>query len=163
MEDEKRVIAEGDVVSLEYTLRVDGEVVDTSEGGEPIEFIQGSGQIIPGLEKELYGMSLGDDKQVVVGAADGYGELDPEAVMTFPKSDFPDNIPMQPGTELQLRDNQGRVYNARIVAIEGDEVRLDFNHPLAGKELTFDVKVVGLRAATDEELTHGHVHGPEGH
>ncbi len=151
-------VADDVVVSLDYTLTVDGEVLDSSEGNEPIEFIQGHGHIIPGLEQALYGMGVGECKSVVVSAADGYGEVDPNALLDVPRSEFPPNIPLEPGVELQVRDNDGHLMYARIVEVGADTVRLDFNHPLAGKELHFDVKVVSLRQATDEELAHDHVH-----
>jgi len=157
-EQEKRVVGENDVVSLEYTLTVDGEVVDSSEGHEPIEFIQGQGHIIPGLEKAVYGMAVGESKTVTVAPAEGYGEEDPNAFVEVPKSEFPPEIPMEVGTPLQLRDHQGQVFDAFIAEIKEDSAVLNFNHPLAGKTLNFQVKVVGLREATPEELDHGHVH-----
>lgn len=155
---ERRVVADGQVVSLEYTLTVDGEVIDSSDAHGPIEFIQGMGNIIPGLEEELYGMGVGDSKSVVVAPEDGYGEIDPDAFQDFPREMFPSSIPLEPGVALRLQDESGNVHMAVIDAVTDDLVRLDFNHPLAGKELHFDVKVVGLRDATEEELLHGHVH-----
>jgi FKBP-type peptidyl-prolyl cis-trans isomerase SlyD len=151
-------VQDGQVVSMDYTLKVDDEVVDTSEGHEPIEFIQGTGNIIPGLERELYGMAIGEDKDVVVAASDGYGDMDSEAFMDVPRSQFPDTIPMEIGTVLELHDQSGRPMHARIDQVGDETVRLDFNHPLAGKELHFSIKIAKLRAATDEELEHGHVH-----
>lgn len=147
---------------MEYTLHVDGQLVDSSEGRAPLEFLQGAGNIIPGLEEELYGMELGESKNVIVSAEDGYGELDPDAFVDVPRAQFPAEIPLEPGIELQVRDDTGRVLLARIDRVDDQNVRLDFNHPLAGKELNFQVKIVGLRDATEEELQHGHVHG-EGH
>jgi len=146
------------VVTLDYTLKVDGGVVDTSEGAEPIEFIQGQGQIIPGLENELYGMAIGDSKDVVVPASQGYGEIDSDAYADIPKQEFPSNIPLEEGVALQLRDQEGNVLEAHIVEVGEKTVRLNFNHPLAGKELHFSVKVVGIREASNEEISHGHVH-----
>jgi FKBP-type peptidyl-prolyl cis-trans isomerase SlyD len=146
------------VVTLEYTLTVEGEVIDTSKGSEPIQFIQGQQQIIPGLEKQLYGMSVGDTKEVVVSAEDAYGELDPENYAMIPRDQFPPEIPVQPGIQLELTDEKGERVGARISEVEGDNVRLDFNHPLAGKALHFDVEVVDVRQATEEEIEHGHVH-----
>lgn len=160
---ERRVVADGQVVSLEYTLTVDGEVIDSSEAHGPIEFIQGMGNIIPGLEEELYGMSVGESKSVTVAPEDGYGEIDPDAFQDFPREAFPPSIPLEPGVALRLQDESGNVHMAVIDSVTDDTVRLDFNHPLAGKELHFDVKVVGLRDATDEELMHGHVHGSDEH
>jgi len=153
------------VVSLEYTLRVEGEVIDATDAsqGEAIQFIQGGKTIIPGLERELYGMTIGESKQVTVSPGDAYGEVDPGAFITLGKSDIPDTIPLEAGTELELRDQSGERLLGRIAEITGDQVRLDFNHPLAGKTLEFEVKVVALRPATPEELAHGHVHGSGGH
>lgn len=155
-------IEDGQVVSMDYTLHVDGEVVDTSDGREPLEFIQGVGNIIPGLERELYGMVIGDSKKVSVAAADAYGELDPEAYAEVPRSEFPDNIPVEKGIEIQVRDESDNPMYARIDTFDDEIVKLDFNHPLAGKTLNFDVTIVGLRDASPEELDHGHAH-TQGH
>ena len=149
------------VVSMDYTLRVDGEIVDSSEGQKPLEFLQGVGNIIPGLEQELYEMEIGQSKQVVVAAVDGYGEFQAEAVVNVPKSEFPEQIPVEIGTELQVRGQNGETLYGRISKIEDDNVELNFNHPLAGKELHFDVTITALREASDEELLHGHVHGDD--
>ncbi len=156
-------VQDGQVVSMEYTLHVDGELVDSSEGQEPLEFLQGEGNIIPGLEDELYGMGIGESKEVVVAAEDGYGLLDPDAFIDVPKSQFPAEIPLEAGIELQVQDENGNPMMARIDRVDSENVKLDFNHPLAGKELHFKVKVVALRDATEEELEHGHVHGDDHH
>jgi len=161
--NESRVVTDGQVVSLEYTLTVDGEVIDSSEGHGPIEFIQGMGNIIPGLEEELYGMKVGESKSVVVPPEDGYGEVDPDAFQDFSREAFPQSIPLEPGVTLRFQDEAGNSHLAVIDSVTDDTVRVDFNHPLAGKELHFEVKVVGLRDATDEELMHGHVHGSGTH
>jgi FKBP-type peptidyl-prolyl cis-trans isomerase SlyD len=155
-------IQDGQVVSMDYSLRVDGEVVDTSDGREPLEFIQGTGNIIPGLERELYGLLTGDSKKVSVAPADAYGEFDQEAYMEVPRAEFPDDIPLEKGIEIQVRDQDGRPMYARIDSIADESIKLDFNHPLAGKTLNFDVTIVGVREASAEELSHGHVHG-KGH
>jgi FKBP-type peptidyl-prolyl cis-trans isomerase SlyD len=149
------------VVSLDYTLTVDGEVVDSTEGDEPLEFLQGHQNIIPGLERELAGMKVGDSKQVTVPASEAYGEIDPENIIDVPRSEFPPEIPLEQGTELEVKNSDGEVLSATIASINNDSVKLDFNHPLAGKSLTFDVKVVDLREPTAEELSHGHVHGDD--
>lgn len=151
------------VVSLDYTLTVENEVVDTSEGSEPIEFIQGHGHIIPGLEHELYGLSIGSTKAVSIQPADAYGLRDPEAFMDVPRGEFPPHIPLELGTMLQMKDQEGHPMQAHISQVDENTIRLDFNHPLAGKELHFAVKVVGLRSATAEEMEHDHVHGDEHH
>jgi FKBP-type peptidyl-prolyl cis-trans isomerase SlyD len=149
------------VVSMDYTLTVDGEVVDSSKEDGPIEFIQGRGNIIPGLEKEIDGMKLDESKKVNVPASEAYGEYDPEALEEVPLSDFPEDIPLEVGVELAVEDEDGEAMSAVIEAVGKDAITLNFNHPLAGKDLAFDVKIVGLRAATEEELEHGHIHGDE--
>ena len=151
-------VQDGLVVAMEYTLTVDGEVVDTSQGQEPLAFLCGAGNIIPGLEQAMQGMAVGESKDVVVAPADGYGELDDQAFSDVPRSEFPDDIPLEVGIELQLRDPSGASLYARIDDVKEDTVRLDFNHPLAGQTLHFNVKVVEVRQPTDEEREHGHVH-----
>ena len=150
------------VVSMEYTLQVDNEEIDSSKGQEPLQFLAGHGNIISGLEREMMGMKVGDSKDVVVAPQDAYGEFDEEAYMEVPRKEFPADLPIEEGTELTVRDDSGQSRYARIDAIDGDTIRLNFNHPLAGDELHFNVKVVGLREPTAEELQHGHVH-QEGH
>jgi FKBP-type peptidyl-prolyl cis-trans isomerase SlyD len=157
---EELKVRNGQVVSMEYTLKVDGVVTDSSEGREPLEFVHGAGNIIPGLEREMTGMAVGDSKDVMIAAAEGYGERDEEAFMDVPRDQFPAEIPMKVGTELQVQNQAGQPMFARIEQVEDKSVRLNFNHPLAGKDLHFSVKVVDLRDATDEEVEHGHVHGP---
>jgi FKBP-type peptidyl-prolyl cis-trans isomerase SlyD len=157
---EELKVQNGQVVSMEYTLKVDGVVTDSSEGREPLEFVHGAGNIIPGLEREMTGMAVGDSKDVMIAAAEGYGERDEEAFMDVPRDQFPAEIPMKVGTELQVQNQAGQPTFARIEKVEDKSVRLNFNHPLAGKDLHFSVKVVDLRDATDEEVEHGHVHGP---
>lgn len=156
-----RAVADDVVVSLDYKLTVDGEIVDSTEGDEPLQFIQGHQNIIPGLERELSGMQVGDSKKVVVPPAQAYGEVDPGNIIDVPRSEFPAEIPLDPGTELEVKNADGEVLSATISAVSKDTVKLDFNHPLAGKELFFDVTVVDLRPATEEELAHGHVHGDD--
>ena len=156
-------VADDIVVALEFTLTVDGEIVDTSDGDEPIRFIQGQGQIIPGLEKALYGMAMGDSKELTIPPKDGYGEHDPNAYADIPRAEFPSEIPLESGVELELKNKTGDILEASIESVGEDSVRLNFNHPLAGKILNFSVKVVELRYATQEELEHGHVHDDESH
>lgn len=157
---EELKVQDGQVVSMEYTLKVDGVVADTSEGREPLEYVHGAGNIIPGLEREMTGMVVGDSKDVKVTPAEGYGERDESAFMDVPREQFPDEIPMKVGTELQVQNQAGQPMFARIEKVEDQNVRLNFNHPLAGKDLHFNVKVVDVREATPEEIEHGHVHRP---
>lgn len=159
----KSTVTDGQVVSMDYTLRVDGKVVDSSEGGEPLEYLHGAANIIPGLEREMEGMAVGESKTVIVSAADGYGEVNDEAFIEAPVSEFPEDMPLKPGLEMELAGPEGQPMYARVESIEGENVTLNMNHPLAGKELHFDVKVINLRDATDEEMNHGHAHGAHHH
>ena len=154
-------VAKDLVVSLEYTLTVDGEVVDSSEENGPIEFIQDKGNIIPGLERQLEGMALGESKNITVLSKEAYGEYDPEAVEEIPLSEFPDDIPHEVGVELAVEDEDGEAVSAVIEEVGKESITLNFNHPLAGKDLNFAVKILDLRAATAEELEHGHTHSDE--
>jgi FKBP-type peptidyl-prolyl cis-trans isomerase SlyD len=156
-------VADGQVIMTEYTHRVDGAIIDASSDHGPIEFIQGKGNIIPGLEKALYGLMVGYSKKVVVPAGDGYGEKDSQAYMEVPRNQFPEDIPMETGTQMELHDEAGHPMVARIDQVGETSVRLDFNHPLAGKELHFAIKIAGLRPATDQELDHGHVNSGHEH
>ncbi len=160
---EELKVNDGKVVSMHYTLHVDGKVVDSSEGGQPLQFIQGMGHIIPGLEHELYDMEVGQSKNITVPAKQGYGETDENAFMDVPREAFPENVPLEKGTELELRDQSGNPVFARVDNVTQEQIRLDMNHPLAGKELHFDVKIAGVRPATEEEVSHGHVHDAHQH
>ncbi len=158
------LVADGVVVSLNYTLRLDSdEVVDSSGDQDPLMFLQGVGQIIPGLERELLGMAVGDEKSVSVAPADAYGELNPEAFESVSRDLFPADMELAEGVELHLQDPDGGIAAAIVAEIHPDSVLLDFNHPLAGETLNFDVKVADLRPATEEEIAHGHAHDPHGH
>ncbi len=159
--EEPMKVDDGQVISMHYTLHVDGQVVDSSEGSEPLQFIQGMGHIIPGLEHQLYDMKIGDSKKVVVAPKDGYGESDAEAFMDVPRDSFPPDVPLTIGTELELCDQSDHPVYARIENVDDANIRLNMNHPLAGKELHFEVKIADIRQATDEEISHGHVHTSE--
>ena len=150
------------VVSMEYTLHVDGELLDSSEGQAPLQFLAGHGNIISGLESEMKGMKIGDSKDVIIQPADGYGEFDDEAFMNVSRDQFPKDMELTEGVELTVRDDEGNARYARVDNIEGEVVTLNFNHPLAGDELHFHVKVVAIREPSHEELEHGHVH-EDGH
>jgi FKBP-type peptidyl-prolyl cis-trans isomerase SlyD len=156
-------VEKGHVVTMEYTLHVDGEVLDSSQENGPLQFLAGYNNIIPGLEREMIGMKVGEDKDVVVAPKDGYGEFDNKAFIEMKRSDFPKEIPVEVGVELNMSDKSGQQRYARIHSVDNDLVRLDLNHPLAGRELHFNVKVVDLREPTQEEAEHGHVHAAGGH
>ena len=151
---ENQIVTKGKVVTLDYTLTVDGQVIDAS-GDEPLEYLQGFRNIIPGLEQELDGMGIGDSKDVAVSPDDAYGQYDPNRVIDLTREQFPPAFPLEIGRELQLRGQNGQVLSGRISNLEDNTVFVDTNHPLAGKELFFRTKIVGLRDATAEELAHG--------
>lgn len=165
MADKDLKVADGMVVSLDYTLRLeDDEVIDSSEGQEPLEFLQGEGQIINGLEQALYGMTIGEEKEVVVEPTLGYGEADPDDFQLVPHDVFPDDVTLSPGMMLRMRDGEsGQAVEATVTDVLPDGVLLDLNHPLAGETLRFHVKIADLRPATGEELEHGHVHTGDTH
>jgi FKBP-type peptidyl-prolyl cis-trans isomerase SlyD len=144
------------VISIAYTLRLkDGEIVDYSEAGDPLEYLHGADNIVPGLERELVGMKVGDSKNVVVAAADGYGEYEQEQVESIDRQEFPKDAELKLGMEVGMQDDSGNIVTATISEIGPNHVKLDFNHPLAGKELHFAIEVVGVRDASDEELEFG--------
>lgn len=160
---EPTVVAKDVVVSLAYKLTVDGEVLDEAGKDDAIQFLHGHRNIIPGLENELTGLKLGDSKKVSVQPEEGYGLTDSEEIEEISLEDFPEGIVPEIGMELEVKDEDGNDLYGRVLAITDETVTMDFNHPLAGKTLDFEVTVVGLRNATAEELSHGHVHGPDGH
>jgi FKBP-type peptidyl-prolyl cis-trans isomerase SlyD len=146
------------VVKLDYTLIVEDEIMESTDEGDPIEFIQGIGQIIPGLEDALYGMKVSEKKVVEIQPEDAYGEYDPDSLEVADIDEFSEEIPLDVGTFLDLRDDEGEVLSAQIIEADEETVTLDFNHPLAGKVLVFEITVAALRPATEEEKDHGHVH-----
>ena len=152
-------VAQDLVVGIDYVLTVDGEKIDSSEGYGPLEFIQGHKNIIPGLEKELFGMQIGESKEVSVEPKEAYGEYDDSAFVDLPRSQFPPNFEFEIGKSLRLSDPNGRLITANILEVGEEEIRLDLNHPLAGKELLFNATVVSVRKATDDELMSGRVGG----
>jgi FKBP-type peptidyl-prolyl cis-trans isomerase SlyD len=161
MTEAQLTVADGLVVGLDYTVSLENQVVGSSAGREPLEFLQGHDQIVPGLERALHGMAVGDEQDVVVTPADGYGERDTNALQFVPRDAFPSDMTLKPGMGLNMRDDSGEVFEVFVAEIRPNGVLLDFNHPLAGETLHFHVKVVALRPATSEELAHGHVHGAE--
>ena len=160
MADEMLKVEADMVVTMAYSLRVDGEVIEdsASEGGEDIAFLTGFDQILPALEDALAGMKVGDSKDVTLSPEDGYGVYDPENVEEIERSEFPEEIDVEVGAWLQLVDENDEEFDAFIEAINGSMVRINYNHELAGKTLNFSVRIVDIRPATEEELDHGHVH-----
>tara|TARA_R110001599_G_C12277354_1_gene663169 strand:- start:6644 stop:7114 length:471 start_codon:yes stop_codon:yes gene_type:complete len=147
------------VVSMHYKLtNANGEVLDSSDGGEPLIYLHGAGNIIPGLERALVGKSDGDSLQVSVAPAEGYGEPDPALVQVVDRAAFQGVESVDVGMAFEARGPDGQAQRIVVTSIEGDQVTVDGNHPLAGEQLNFDVQVVGVRAASAEEIEHGHVH-----
>lgn len=141
-------VSEGKSVSMEYTLTLENkEVLDSNVGGEPLTFTQGSHQIIPGLETALDGMKAGERKQVTVAPEEGYGKIDPQAIQEVPIDQIPPDA-RKVGVQLQGKDGQGRVVHPTVTEVKEQVVVLDFNHPLAGKTLYFDVKILDIQSAT---------------
>lgn len=150
-------------VAIDYKLTIDGGiVVDASEKGAPLWYLHGAGNIIPGLEKELDGLKVGDKKTVTVSPEEGYGTRDDTRVHSVPKAQFPQGS-YTIGDHIIATSPDGAEVPARICAMDAKTITLDFNHELAGKTLTFDVAVAEVRDATKDELKHGHIHGPGAH
>jgi len=156
-------VAQDQVVSIHYTLKNDaGEVIDASPAGEPLAYLHGHGNLIAGLERELTGRIAGDKLQVKVAAADAYGEYDPALVQRVPRRALKGIADVRVGMRLQAQSERG-ARPVTVTQLAGDMVTLDGNHPLAGQNLNFEVEIAAVRPATPEELSHGHVHGPDGH
>lgn len=151
------------VVTINYTLTDEtGSLLESSEGQEPLTYLHGVGNLIPGLEASLEGKSAGASLKVSVPPEEAYGVWDLEKVMEIPKSQFSGVENVEAGMQFSVQSEAGEEV-VTVTKVEGDTVTIDSNHPLAGKTLTFDVIIVGIREATAEELEHGHVHGHGGH
>lgn len=151
------------VVSIHYTLTGDdGAVLDSSDGRDPLAYIHGMGNIIPGLEAHLLGKSAGDTLKASIAPEDGYGEVDPAQIIQVSRSQFEGVKDLAVGMQFTASGPEGNQM-VTITKIENDVVTVDGNHPLAGQTLYFDVNVVDVREATADEMSHGHVHGPGGH
>lgn len=156
-------IAQNSVAAFHYTLTDDeGQVIDSSEGREPLTYLHGSGHIVPGLERQMEGRSVGDKFTADVVPEEGYGVRHEELMQEVPRAAFQGVEDIQPGMQFQGHGPQG-VINVTVTKVEDDKVHIDGNHPLAGKALHFAIEVTGVREASEEELAHGHVHGEGGH
>lgn len=150
-------------VFMHYTLKNDaGEVLDSSEGRDPLGFIQGIGNIIAGLDKQIEGKKAGDTFSATIPPEEAYGHQNDDLIQTASKEEFKELGDIKVGTRFHVQGPQG-VAPGVITKIEGDTVTFDINHPLAGETLHFDVEITEVRDCTDEELDHGHIHGPGGH
>ncbi|MDA9346361.1 peptidylprolyl isomerase [Porticoccaceae bacterium] len=157
-------IKENSAVSFHYTLTDDdGQQLDSSAGKEPLAYLHGAGNIIPGLESALKGKSVGDAMIVAVTAAEGYGEVQKELIQEVPRDAFQGVDSIEVGMQFEAQTGQGGTVPVTVTAVTEEIVTVDGNHPLAGKNLNFDVSIEDVRDATEEELEHGHVHGVGGH
>jgi len=161
----KTHVEAGSVVAIYYTLTdASGKVLDTNKkGGKPLSFLAGAGNIVKGLDQGLIGAARGETRKVSVPPADGYGEWDEKLLEEIPRKVFPPDTPVEKGSVFHGRTPDGMTVQVLVHDVVGDKVRVDKNHPLAGKTLDFEVYVFGIREASDEEREHGHVHGPGGH
>jgi FKBP-type peptidyl-prolyl cis-trans isomerase SlyD len=154
-------IAKDSVVSIDYRLHLgDGKIIDESEPGDPLVYLHGYEEIVPGLEKALEGRKAGESLKVVVEPKDGYGEYDPDGVEEVPREDFPPDMELEAGGIVSATDEDGDDVEFLVKEVRDKTVVIDFNDPMAGKTLHFDVTVREVRAATKEELEHGHAHAP---
>jgi FKBP-type peptidyl-prolyl cis-trans isomerase SlyD len=155
-----KISEENSVVGITYRLTESGkdEVIDSNVGSEPLEFITGKGYIIPGLEKALVGMSEGESAKIEVPASEAYGEFNPDAIQTLPREQF-EGIDLQEGMPLYGQDENGNTIQVTVRAFDENSVTIDPNHPLAGKDLIFDVTVAEVRDATEDEIATGQIGG----
>ncbi len=164
-------ITKNTVVSLSYVLKRDdanGEIIEETRHGDPLVFLYGNGQMLPKFEENLVTLSSGDKFEFTLSSDDAYGELDPDAVIDLDKSIFMvdgknDDELLAIGNVIPMRDDQGNMLQGTVVSVSNDLVRMDFNHPMAGNVLHFAGKVLEVRTASDEEMSHGHAHGAGGH
>ena len=152
------------VVTMNFTLKDDsGNVLDSTKENDSFSFISGANQVLPKLEEKIGEMLIGSKKDVVLAPEDGYGVYQQEAVRTIKKSEFPEDVELDKGMGFLAKSPQGKDVQFFIKEIEGEKITVDFNHPLAGKTLHFNLELLNLRDATPEELNHGHVHDAGGH
>lgn len=156
-------ISKNSVVTLNYTLKNDqGETLDDSQDGSFL-YLHGAGGIIPGLEGQLEGKSVDDSFSAHIEPAEGYGERDDSMVQVVPRDMFDKEHPIEEGIQFHAESPEGDMLTVTVTNIDGDDITVDGNHPLAGVALNFDIKVVAIREASEEEMEHGHAHGPDGH
>jgi len=156
-------IADGKVVAIRYRLSLDDGRVISESGADTLDYLHGSGNIVPGLETQLAGRSVGETVDATVAPEQAYGERDPMRVEEVPRSAFPAGIDLVPGMQLAAQDQHGNVKPLTVRSLTAETVTVDLNHPLAGETLHFSVDVISVRDATAEEIAHGHAHGPGGH
>ena len=157
-------IGQNKVVTMNYTLKDgQGNIVQTTENKEPFQFMSGGKQILPKLEEEINAMIIGSKKNVKIPAKEAYGEYSEQAIQQVKKENFPANVDLKVGMEFVANSPEGHQMPFVVKEIKNEEITVDFNHPLAGMDLEFDVELIDVRDATLEEMQHGHVHGPDRH
>lgn len=164
-------ITKNTVVSLSYILKRDnanGEIIEETKAGDPLVFLYGNGQMLPKFEDNLSALKIGDNFEFVLSSEDAYGEMDQDAIIDLDKNIFMvegkiDDELLAIGNVIPMRDDQGHMLQGTVVSIGNETVRMDFNHPMAGNVLHFKGKIIDVRTATAEELSHGHAHGAGGH
>ena len=160
MPEESMTVAAGKVVAIHYTLRdAEGAVIDESGDEGPLQYLHGAENIVPGLEDGLAGKAVGETVKVEVPPEKGYGHSDPSGIQVVERKVFPDDVDVQVGMHFGAEGPNGEVVPVWVTKVEGDQLTVDFNHPLAGKTLHFEVSIADIRDATDQERDHGHPHG----
>jgi len=159
-------ISKDKVISISYELKVDGDLIDAAQADNPLEFLYGYGQLLPLFEDNIKDLAEGDSFEFMIPSEDGYGEVNEQAMVELPKEIFVVDGELQDdllvlGNRLPMRDSEGNALDGTVVEVTDSSVVMDFNHPLAGKDLYFTGKVLSIREATAEEISHGHVHGSE--
>jgi FKBP-type peptidyl-prolyl cis-trans isomerase SlyD len=157
-------IAPNKVITMNFTLKDDdGNILDTTDSGGPFSYLSGNNMVLPKLEEAVSGMIIGTKKHLKLDAKDGYGEYNDDAVQAVGKENFPEDFVLEAGREYMASNPDGVQMPFIITSVEDETITIDFNHPLAGKNLNFDIELLDVRDATAEELAHGHVHGAGGH
>ena len=156
------------VATVTYSLRIEGELIEETNKEKPLTFLAGVGMMIPGFENQLIGKKAGDAYDITVQPAEGYGEIEPKAIIDLKKDIFVSDGKLredllQIGNVIHMQDQQGNPLDGLVLEIGNETVKMDFNHRLAGKTLSFSGEILEVREATEDEIAHGHVHGPGGH
>lgn len=163
MTEETQVVSEGKVVVFHYTLTNEtGEQIETSKDKQPLPYLHGANNIVPGLEKEMEGKEPGDSFEATIPPAEGYGQREEPGPQKVDRGEFPEDVELYEGMQFTGEAEGGQLIPLWITDIEGDQISVDHNHPLAGETLNFEVEIVDVRNATDEEIEHGHAHGVDG-
>ncbi len=162
--NQKYTVAKDMIVTIDFTLTLDdGEAVETTQEGMPLRYLAGHDQLLPALEAALNGLNPDDEISITLSPEEGYGEYDEDGLEEMPLDAFPADQTPEPGMAVGVQDEDGETYEAYVSEVRPDAIVLDYNHPLAGETLHFQVKVLDVRPATAEELAHGHAHDEDGH